>query len=173
MATFTRVLVLPLILSTLACEAEPTQSEADARIGWRSTQQALGDAGVTTASGTATVDPDGVSAMATGTTDCEGGGSMHVVADADVEDDRVQARLQIDFDACTVDDVTIDGSLDYEALVEEHHVVAEYHGDLEWSGAVSGSCAVDASADVSTEGSSASVHVSGSVCGHDWASLGG
>jgi hypothetical protein len=173
MSTTSRFLLLPIVIALAACEAEPTQSKADAQLGWRNTQMALSSAGVTTAwSATGMVGPDGVSGAVMGDVECPGGGSLHVSAEGEVDAAQVHGQLRIDFHACTVDDVTIDGYLDYEAIVEEHRVAAEYHGDLEWSGALSGSCAVDASAEVTTQGTNAGVHVSGGVCGHDWADIG-
>lgn len=173
MSTTSRLFLLPVVIALVACEAEPTQSKADAQLGWRTTQVALASAGVTTAwSGTGMVGPDGVSGAVMGDVECPGGGSMHVTAEGEVDSAQVHGQLRIDFQACTVEDVTIDGTLDYEGIVEEHRVFAEYHGDLEWSGAVSGTCAVDAVAEVTTDGTSAGVHVSGGVCGHDWTDLG-
>ena len=161
------------MIGLVACEAEPTQSKADARIGWRNTQMALANAGVATAwSATGTVNADGVSGSVMGDVECPGGGSMHVSAEGDVDDAQVHGQLRIEFHACTVDDVTIDGFVDYEGIVEDSRVAAEYHGDLEWSGAVEGTCAIDASAEVTTDGVNAGVHVSGGVCGHDWGDLG-
>lgn len=173
MPTISRLILLPVVFGLLACGAEPTQSKADARMGWRNTQTALASAGVTTAwSGSGMVDADGVSGTVMGEVACAGGGSMHVAAEGEVDDAKVHGQLRIEFNDCTVDDVTIDGFLDYEGTVEEHRVAAEYHGDLEWSGAVSGTCAIDASAEVTTSGTNVGVHVTGGVCGHDWGDLG-
>lgn len=166
-----------LLLLTGACagDEEPTTDLRSARTGWESTEIALAGAGVQTGwSGSGMVGPDGVEGHAMGTVECPDGGSLTVDADGEVssDHDRVEATLSIEFDGCTADGVTIDGSLSYGGLVTPEEVTAEIHGDLEWSGDAQGVCAIDIEATVTRDGASVSGStVSGGLCGHAWSDV--
>lgn len=165
----TAVFALSLLLP--ACDGdENTADKQSARDGWRSTQSALGSAGVGgTFTGSGTVSEDGTSGAVTGKIACEGGGSLDVAAAGEVTDERVAGSVSIEFDGCDVDGVIIDGSLDYSAEVTDEKVTGVIAGDLSFSGAASGNCIIDVAATVTKGGSAVgSASVSGSMCGYDY-----
>ncbi len=162
---------LLLLLATACAEGdEPTTDLRSAKTGWQSTEIALAGAGVQTGfSGSGMVGPDGVEGVVMGAVECPDGGSLSVEAEGEVRDDLVDATLSIEFDGCTADGVTIDGSLSYSGRVTPEEVKAEIHGDLDWSGDVEGTCAVDIEATVTKDSASVSgSSVSGGLCGHAW-----
>lgn len=163
---------------TVACTVQSGLDSQDVAHGWRSTQSAMADAGISatptagTVSGTGSVGPDGVSGTATGTFDCPQGGSVTVHSEGDVTSADVTGAVSIEFDGCTADDVTIDGTLDYEGTVQSDLISASIKGSVTWSGAVQGECDIDVSAQVTSSGVSGSAKLGGDVCGHAWANLG-
>lgn len=170
----TTIPCLLLLLASACAEDEgPTTDLRSARTGWQSTEIALAGAGIQTGwSGSAMVGPDGVEGQVMGVVDCPDGGSLTVAADAEVRDDLVDGELSIEFDGCTADGVTIDGSLSYGARVTPTVVEAGMHGDLEWSGDVEGSCAIDIDVTVTKDGPNVGAStVSGGLCGHAWADV--
>ena len=167
----TTIPCLLLLLASACAEDEgPTTDLRSARTGWQSTEIALAGAGIQTGlSGSAMVDPDGVEGVVMGAVDCPDGGSLNVQAEAEVTDDLVDGELSIEFDNCSADGVTIDGSLSYGAHVTDAEVSAEMHGNLEWSGNVDGSCAMDLEVTVTKDGPNAGAStISGGLCGHAW-----
>ncbi len=167
------VVVTALTVAACAGESEPTTNTEDARAGWRSTQVALGEAGIEagwTISGT--VDENGTSGMVTGLVTCPDGGSMDLHVQGVVDDTQTTGSVSIDFDGCEVDGVIIDGTLDYAGSVTDDEVSASIQGVLTWSGAAQGDCAIDLSASVSKDGASVSGNdTGGSMCGHDFADV--
>lgn len=154
-----------------ACDGdENTADKQSARDGWRSTQSALGSAGVGgTFTGTGTVTGDGAAGAVVGSLGCAEGGTLDVSAAGEVSDERVAGSVSIEFEACKVDGVVIDGSLDYSAEVTEERVTGIIAGDLAFSGAASGSCIIDVAATVNQDGTAAgTAAVSGSMCGYDF-----
>ena len=176
----TRVLIISIIGGLgVGCSAHDGIDSGDAARGWRSTQTAMSGAGVSAApapgsvSGTGSVGPDGVTGIATGTFDCPDGGSLAIRGEGDVTSSDVSGAVSLEFDGCTADGVTIDGTLDYQGTVDANHVAATISGELTWSGAVQGDCAIDVSAEVTANGVSSSAELHGDVCGHAWADLKG
>lgn len=162
---------LLLLLATACAEGdEPTTDLRSAKTGWQSTEVALAGAGISAGfSGSGMVGPDGVEGVVMGAVECPDGGSLSVEAEGEVRDDLVDATLVIEFDGCTADGVTIDGSISYGARVTETEVAAEMHGDLDWSGDAEGSCAVDIEVTVTKDGPNVGASaVSGGLCGHAW-----
>jgi hypothetical protein len=163
-----------LTLTAAACGEEADPADADsARTGWRSTEAALGQAGVSAMwSGSVQVDESGgVSGMLDGTVSCPDGGSLQLQSSADVSETHVVASLDVEFDDCRADGVVTNGSLQYAADVTETSATASISGDLVWSGAAEGACDVDISASASADGASATGSVSGSMCGFGYAEL--
>ena len=166
-----------IALFAQACVVQGLDDPDRAAQGWRSTQNAMSDAGIHAApsavglAAAGTVGPDGVSGAVTGTFDCDAGGTMVVAAAGDVTDDAVTGAVTVEFDECTVDDVTIDGTLEYEGYVGDARVSASIRGDVVWSGAVDGSCEIDVTAEVSASGITGGASLQGDVCGHAWSDL--
>jgi hypothetical protein len=160
-----------------ACATDGVDDPDRAAQGWRSTQTAMAGAGIRTMpgagdlSGSGSVGPDGVSGTVMGTIACTEGGSMTVVAVGDVTHDAVSGALTVEFEGCKVDDVTIDGQIEYEGYVDDGRVSASIRGEVVWSGAVEGTCDIDVTAEVTTEGVTAGASLEGDVCGHAWADL--
>jgi hypothetical protein len=69
--------------------------------------------------------------------------------------------LDLGFDGCRVQGVTIDGELSYEAMGGATRVDLSVEGQLDFSGAVTGSCGVDMTVTVTSAGT----EVVGMVCG--------
>lgn len=168
------LVVLVTALTASACaDSGPTTDRDDARAGWRSTQIALGQAGIQTNwSVSGTVDENGASGMVSGVVACPEGGSMDLSVEGVADQAETSGSVSIDFDGCQADGVTIDGTLAYEGSVTETEVSASINGDLTWSGAAQGDCAVDVSATVSKDGATVSGnYAGGSMCGHDFADV--
>jgi hypothetical protein len=153
------------------CQSNDEPADVDsARAGWRSTELVMGEVGIPVQwSGSATIDQNGVTAMATGTVACPEGGSVTLDADAQTSDDLVASTLELEFDGCGADGVVIDGHLVLAAEVTDPEVSSSITGDLTFSGDAEGTCEVDIGSTVTKDGSSTSVSAHASVCGfgHD------
>lgn len=163
------IIVALAVLAPGCAEDQPADKDS-ARSGWRSTEAALGQAGIATGwSGTGTVDAHGTSGAVFGNINCADGGSMYVEAAGEVTDERVVGAVSIEFDKCNVDGVVIDGVLDYSAEVTSAKVTAAINGDLEYSGDAEGQCTIELAATVTSGGASVgATSVGGSMCGYDW-----
>ena len=163
-------IIVAFALLAPGCAEGPTADKDSARSGWRSTEAALGQAGISTGwSGSGTVSASGTSGAVYGNTGCTDGGSMYVEAAGEVTDERVVGAVSIEFDKCNVDGVIIDGVLDYSAEVTEDKVTGAIVGDLEYSGDAEGHCTIELAATVSSSGTSVgAASVGGSMCGYDW-----
>ena len=163
------VLLSSLCCLSLAC-ASTKEGDADsAAQGWRAASAAMqGAAGDFHAE----VEPGDTDRIEVG---CPGGGTL--VLDGAASD--ASFDFTIAFDACTSQDIRIDGELSYsgenrsetgdESLSSAFEF--EYVGELSFSGAVDLSCTIDVSGKTSTsiEGTNvqSEAELRGSICGHD------
>ncbi|MEM6996293.1 MAG: hypothetical protein AAF721_37645 [Myxococcota bacterium] len=166
-------IVIALTASACAGEDGPPADKDSARAGWRSTQMALGEAGVQAGwAASGNIDADSVTGMVTGTVACDEGGSLTLSADGEVSNTETAGSVSIAFDGCEVDGVTIDGTLDYAGSVTQTEVTASIYGDLTWSGNATGHCAIELEARVATNGTMVSASsTGGSMCGYELAEV--
>ena len=164
-----RLVVGAVFVSLAGCGDHVSKREADK--GWRSTQVAMGQAGIITGGSiSGAVTAGNASGTVDGVVACPDGGTIEVSAAGNVDDESVTASLHVEFDGCKADGIVTDGVLDYEAYVSAERISASYAGELTWSGRAKGSCVIEASAEVTT--GNVSVKLKGDICGYDWADLG-
>jgi hypothetical protein len=154
------------------CQSDEPANVDSARAGWRSAELAMAEAGIDVQwSGSATIDQNGVSTMATGSVSCPEGGTLKLDADAQTSEDLVATSLAIELDGCGADGVVIDGHLELAAEVTDMKVSSSITGELSFSGDAQGTCEVDIGTTVTNDASSTSVSSHASVCGFGYDEL--
>lgn len=156
-------------------------SAEDARAGWVKTEAQLssGSNGAQSAGAPAGDVPvfraDPLSINVDFDYSCASGGSINYKGSYKVS--TAPGATGVDFDyaatfkGCDAGGVTIDGDVDYSAVVATSDagssVDYSYRGDLTWKGDVEGACVVEMDASVSTSAAGVSVSYKGSICGYD------
>lgn len=184
-------LVLVTVCSFLAVGCTSSLDKNDSLVAWAATSVALSQGQVqaqTAASGMAIVEGQGTSFRGLGVhpraganvnadVTCMGGGTARYVGSAEsVLDDVGTSNLTFDlaaeFDACSVNNITISGDLEYSLAVEgtadSVKLKSTMKGSLSYEGQIDGSCDWNLVATVaaSSDGSVAAEY-SGSICGHE------
>lgn len=107
------------------------------------------------------------------TLDCTDGGTVRIVgssATCDEPDRQGELALTVEADACVIDNVTLDGTIEHTAARNGEQLEYTIRGTLSVRGAVDGDCEVDVEyANIVNEENR--IEFTGSVCGHDAASL--
>lgn len=106
---------------------------------------------------------------------CPGGGTAAFSGQLALDTFYGDFDWDVDYDACEVDGVVIDGtlrfSLEAERMIGEFSLLYTYRGDLTYSGDVVGTCVVDmtggAMATREVNMRSLDIGYSGTICGHD------
>lgn len=149
------VLTLALLLSTAACGGDDddgdTLTEAQATQAFES----MGDAVSVV---TAELEADSTSGNVSVSASCSGGGD--VSADGQWVTGESFA-LDLAFDGCAVNGITIDGAISYDAAGNETSATLSIDGRVTFSGDVSGTCNIDLTMTLSAT----TIHLSGSMCG--------
>lgn len=184
-------LVLVTVCSFLAVGCTSSLDKNDSLVAWAATSVALSQGQVqaqTAASGMAIVEGQGTSFRGLGVHPraganvnadwaCMGGGTARYVGSAEsLLDDAGTSNLTFDltaeFDACSVNNITISGDLEYSLAVEgtadSVKLKSTMKGSLSYEGQIDGSCDWNLVATVaaSSDGSVAAEY-SGSICGHE------
>lgn len=186
-------LVLVTVCSLLAVGCTSSLDKNDSLVAWAATSAALSQGQVqaqTAASGMAIVEGQGASFRGLGVhpraganvnadVTCIGGGTARYVglAEAVLDDagtSNVTFDLTAEFDACSVNNITISGDLEYSLAVEGTadtlKLKSTMKGSLSYEGQIDGSCDWNLVATVSASGAGAGSVVaeySGTICGHE------
>ncbi|GAB4511418.1 MAG: hypothetical protein Tsb0020_29210 [Haliangiales bacterium] len=141
-----------LSLALVGCSGGDTMSQEDANQAFATTSLALANAQEVATE----VSSDGGQIDAS--TTCSGGGSLAI---SGTFDGFEEFALNVEFSGCREGNVTISGSLAYDASISQDSITVSMVGSLSYSGDISGNCDIS----VTTTAGEAGASVSGSVCG--------
>lgn len=150
------ILLLAVATSLGACGSEEndTLTLEQANEAFGSTSSAL-----ISVDGTA-VDASQSGSEISASASCTGGGSAAV---SGTFTDEQSFTLSVDFEGCSQDGLTMDGNLDYGAVVTDNGVAIVMDGTLSYSGNFEATCRFDIRLAINLDG----VEVDGSVCGQE------
>ncbi|MCG8417737.1 MAG: hypothetical protein MJE77_07305 [Proteobacteria bacterium] len=154
-----RLLVVASIVAMglMGCSSSDgdTLSEEQANRAYASTSTAITE--VNTAAAQASISGDQVSV----TVDCSGGGTAAVDGRFGGQSDF---SLDVVFDNCVESGITIDGTLDYQATINDNGARVAMSGTLTYSGEVDATCGIDVTLELD---STSGISIEGSICGQD------
>ena len=139
--------------------------EEETQEGWRATQQTLtsGEAQARSPSDNA-AESDGNASF---DVDCSGGGSTafdgnyaYEATDDEGLSHELDADMEVTYEACAHNGITIDGFINYTAATEASDdgfkYVYEYNGDLKYTGDINGSCMIEMTGEIAADATGAS-----------------
>lgn len=158
-----------------ACGDTEELSEEDTAQAWEATNSTLMTANEMAKASGGGPEDESLGLAYTMKVPCLDGGSASFAGHLALDTFYGDFDWDVDYDACEVDGVVIDGNLqftlDAERQIGEFNLIYTYRGELTYSGDVVGTCVVDmaggASAMREVNMRSLDIGYSGTVCGHD------